>query len=363
MLRASEFTVPSSEVFDASSHLTVADAKLHSSSDGMEYLTVHIKRSKTDQRRQGVTLYTGHSGHPVCAGVRNEKEPGCSWSRCFFSYTPFQLADSSPVTKAGLVTFVSHLLRLIGIDPSQYSGHSFRIGGATSAPLAGLSDYEIKLIGRWNSDCYRRYIRSPLNLFLGYPRKIAQTQAIKFQYANPYTPTDDLPDQEDTILGRNEYNQVAAAVVDLTRPQPSQSRSKRSKYHQYSGEDRAKIAKYSCEHGNKKALQHFSKEYPNLKESTLRNFKKAYQDKLLIQRQQGNVQQVTSLERLPRGRPPLLLELDCKLISFVKNLRARGGVVNGSVISAAAKGLIRSNPSLHQRYNSFKPTRGWIQSI
>ena len=100
------------------------------------------------------------------------------------------------------------------------------------------------------------------------------------------------------------------------------------------------------------------------KESTLRNFKKAYQDKLkVIQRQEGNVQQVTSLESLPRGRPPLLLELDCKLISFVKNLRARGGVVTGSVISAAAKGLIRSNPSLHQRYHSFEPTRGWIQSI
>ena len=173
-----------------------------------------------------------------------------------------------------------------------------------------------------------------------------------------------LPDQEDTILGRNEYNQVAAAVVDLTRPQPSQSRSKRSKCVQYSGEDRAKIAKYSCEHGNTKALQHFSKEYPNLKESTLRNFKKAYQDKLkVIQRQEGNVRQVTSLESLLRGRPPLLLELDCKLISFVKNLRARGGVVTGSVISAAAKGLIRNNPSLHQRYHSFEPTRGWIQSI
>ena len=43
--------------------------------------------------------------------------------------------------------------------------------------------------------------------------------------------------------------------------------------------------------------------------------------------------------------------------------RGRRGVVNGSVISAAAKGLIKSNPSLHQRYNSFEPTRGWIQSI
>ena len=89
-----------------------------------------------------------------------------------------------------------------------------------------------------------------------------------------------LPDQEDTILGRNEYREVAAAVVDLARPQPLQSRSKRSKYHQYSGEDRAIIAIYSCEHGNKKALQHFSKEYPNLKESTLCNFKKACQNKI-----------------------------------------------------------------------------------
>ena len=79
------------------------------------------------------------------------------------------------------------------------------------------------------------------------------------------------------------------AVVDLTRPELSQSQGKRSKYHQYSREDRAKIAKYSSEHGNKKALQHFSEEYPNLKESTLHNFKKANQDKLLIQRQQGNV--------------------------------------------------------------------------
>ena len=78
--------------------------------------------------------------------------------------------------------------------------------------------------------------------------------------------------------------------------------------------------KYSCEHGNTKALRHFSKKYPNLKESTMCNFKKAYQDKLkVIQRQEGNVRQVTSLESLPRGRPPLLLELNCKLISFVKN--------------------------------------------
>ena len=66
-----------------------------------------------------------------------------------------------------------------------------------------------------------------------------------------------LPDQEDTILGHNEYNQVAAAVVDLARLQPSQWWSKRSKYHRYSGEDHAKIAKYSVSMETRKAFNIF----------------------------------------------------------------------------------------------------------
>lgn len=64
-----------------------------------------------------------------------------------------------------------------------------------------------------------------------------------------------LPDQEDTILGHNEYNQVAAAVVDLARLQPWQWW--RSKYHWYSGEDHAKIAKYSVSMETRKAFNIF----------------------------------------------------------------------------------------------------------
>ena len=55
---------------------------------------------------------------------------------------------------------------------------------ATSTSLAGLTDYEIKLIGRWN---YQRYLHSfSLQLFLDLLRKITQTRAITFQYATPY---------------------------------------------------------------------------------------------------------------------------------------------------------------------------------
>ena len=63
-----------------------------------------------------------------------------------------------------------------------------------------------------------------------------------------------------------------------------------------------------------------------------------------------------------RGHPPLLFDLDSKLVIFLVSLRSRGGVVNENVVVAAAKALINSNPSM-QKCSSFTPTRGWIQSI
>ena len=83
----------------------------------------------------------------------------------------FNLSDQRPVSKISLVSFISHLPRLVSIDPSHYSGHSFRIEGATSASLAGLTDYEIKLLGRWNSDFYQRYTRSPFSCSSVYPAR------------------------------------------------------------------------------------------------------------------------------------------------------------------------------------------------
>ena len=177
-----------------------------------------------------------------------------------------------------------------------------------------------------------------------------------------------IPRQEDTNLGVVEHRETAAAVVNLSRPAESSQRNqhpkrKRRKYFQYSGEDRVKIGKFASENGNKKTLECFAEEFPSLKESTVRTFKKAFRGQLSAQTREENVQLVTSLETQKRGRPPFLYELDSKLIAFLQNLRSRGGVVNGSVVSAAAKALISSNPSMRDKYLSFTPTRGWTQSI
>ena len=41
------------------------------------------------------------------------------------------------------------------------TSHSFRSGIATSMALAGYSDEEIMAMGRWKSDAFLRYVKTP----------------------------------------------------------------------------------------------------------------------------------------------------------------------------------------------------------
>ena len=59
-------------------------------------------------------------------------------------------------------TFINRLkkvAKIYGLDPSRIAGHSMRIGGATQLMAAGFGGTIIKLMGRWSSDCYMRYLR------------------------------------------------------------------------------------------------------------------------------------------------------------------------------------------------------------
>ena len=56
---------------------------------------------------------------------------------------------------------IKHILARLGYDNSHYSGHSIRVGAATSASAARLEDHLSQTLGRWLSDCYKTYIHTP----------------------------------------------------------------------------------------------------------------------------------------------------------------------------------------------------------
>ena len=175
-----------------------------------------------------------------------------------------------------------------------------------------------------------------------------------------------MPSLPESGLGQVEFDAMASSEVGhLADPAPSaaKKRKKRGKYVQYTPEERARIGRYAVENGNEKARLKFQSNFSNLSESTIRNFKKAYLEKLNHERKQARPKQVTAITAQPRGRPPILLELDGKILQYLKALRSRGGVVNIDVVRASTLALIESNPSTSQQLVKFNMPRSWVQSI
>ena len=137
-------------------------------------------------------------------------------------------------------------------------------------------------------------------------------------------------------LEENENGATATANREVEKVK--QVRRKRGRYHHYDDETRVKIAKCSCECGNKAAADKFTKELGFLvTESTVRNMKKSY---LSILRKEKDPERICSLPHGARGRPLMLRNYDQDISRYIKTLREAGGIVNHSIVIAAAKGIL-----------------------
>ena len=156
-MRAGEMTVPSETSFDPSSHLCITDVTLDSITNP-RMVKLNLKTSKTDPFRKGVEIVLGRTDNALCPvtallaylAIRG-RGPGFL----------FLFADGRPLTKQRFISKVREALASVGVDPSQYAGHSFRIGAATTANARGLNDSTIQMLGRWQSSAYKLYIRTP----------------------------------------------------------------------------------------------------------------------------------------------------------------------------------------------------------
>lgn len=155
-MRAGEFTCTSMHT-ETDDTLSAADVYIDSR-ENPQVLTVFLRHSKTDTFSVGVHIYMGRTRDTLCPvaavlgylAIRPQR-PG----------PLFIFEDGSPLTRAKLVTQLRDALARAGISTTGYSGHSFRIGAATTAAQAGLSDSLIQTLGRWRSAAFTAYIRTP----------------------------------------------------------------------------------------------------------------------------------------------------------------------------------------------------------
>ena len=169
-LRCSEFTTPSQQEYDPQVHLQYEDVAVDCRNNP-RMLMVRIKQSKTDPFRQGVTLWLGKTDCAVCpiTGIlpylaARGPRPG----------PLFITSNGTYMTRQAFHSSLSILLSRIGLPQKQFNTHSFRIGAATSAKAAHISDVHIQTLGRWRSNAYQSYIKTPPTDMAAFSRTIAQ---------------------------------------------------------------------------------------------------------------------------------------------------------------------------------------------
>ena len=167
-LRSGEVTVPSWKAYDAQCHLSTGDVMLVGSPP--RAIEVAIKASKTDPFRKGVKVFLGRTDNHLCpvAAVAAYMAVRGNTSGPFF-----MLKNGRPLSRETLVRKLREALGSTGVDVSCYSGHSFRIGAATTAASVGIEDSLIKTLGRWESAAYLLYVRVPRDKLASVSKRLA----------------------------------------------------------------------------------------------------------------------------------------------------------------------------------------------
>jgi site-specific recombinase XerD len=139
--------------------LDVADA-----TEGHEGLTVHLRRSKTDQEGQGRTVGIPFGANLATCPVRAWRAwieaSAITEGPVFRSVDRHGHIGTTRLTGQSVAHIVKRHAAMAGLDPEQIAGHSLRAGLATSAAAAGVPERVIaNTTGHKGSAMLRRYIR------------------------------------------------------------------------------------------------------------------------------------------------------------------------------------------------------------
>jgi len=175
LARISEYIVTSSNHYIRGKHITFllhsgvlinsSQAYLHSIDEVAE-MQATIKDSKNDEDGMG---------HKFTYQKRSSEDPGLfcivtEMFRCasvlqpgpdtaFFAWKGDASEPAWVLSEHSINKLLQDGAKLFGFDPSKFSSHSLRIGGASALAAAGAPSWVIQLTGRWMSLAFLQYIR------------------------------------------------------------------------------------------------------------------------------------------------------------------------------------------------------------
>ena len=176
-LRCSEFTYPGLATCRPEFDLTTDCLKFYPSIAAPERVTFTLKSSKTDPFRQGHSIVIASCPWSLCAVT--------AMQQYFIAARPrpgplFYFQSGRFLTRSVVTHLLRDSARSAGFPYESLKGHSFRIGAASAAAAAGLPDWLIIVLGRWSSDCYQIYIRTPESVILSAAPRMARTSRVSF---------------------------------------------------------------------------------------------------------------------------------------------------------------------------------------
>jgi hypothetical protein len=142
---------------------------------GKQVIEITLKSSKENKSGKAVIIdifETGGALCPIKAYMRWQSR--CPQKR---DMPAFRDEKGTPVTGAKMNKWLKELLgKHVDYEKGKFTGHSFRIGLATTLGTLGFSNDDIKEAGRWSSNAYEIYMTLPRRRRLAVAGKISQLE-------------------------------------------------------------------------------------------------------------------------------------------------------------------------------------------
>jgi hypothetical protein len=185
MLRKDNVSIAKEEAFNPRTALLKSDLLLPEgftwNSPNIPVVWVRLRHSKTNQfHARTHTVPVVATGGPLCPVTAIQR---VMWVNQFAPMDTHAFATPqagaggthfAPLLHSTFVQRTKDYLKMIGVNPKNYAGHSFRRGGATFGCKIAPGDHTlVKWVGDWLSDTYLMYNELDTESMLKLPRMMA----------------------------------------------------------------------------------------------------------------------------------------------------------------------------------------------